>query len=140
MGERDIPEDWSSARRTQSDEMTRLFGNQNSASRSSGVPATDSSYKSVSSKNKRNSKKLGLDQLKKADRELIWHPFSPLGGSEYDTFHSARAPCESVDGAHTSCAWYAHSHGTIRSRHWPVTVCNADTSCWEALPRPSAHP
>ncbi|MEM9924456.1 MAG: chromosome segregation ATPase [Cyanobacteria bacterium P01_D01_bin.50] len=58
MGERDIPEDWSSARRTQSDDMTRLFRMEKSASRSSDVPATDSSYKSVSNKNKSNSKKL----------------------------------------------------------------------------------
>lgn len=58
MAERDIPEDWSSARRTQSDEMTRLFKKEKLASRRSGVPATGSSYKSVSSKNKSNSKKI----------------------------------------------------------------------------------
>ena len=58
MGERDIPEDWSSARRTQSDDVTRLFRMEKSASRSSDVPATDSSYKSVTNKNKSNSKKL----------------------------------------------------------------------------------
>ncbi len=58
MAERDTPEDWSSARRTQSDEMTRLFKTEQSASRKSGVPITGSNANSVSSKNKSNSKKL----------------------------------------------------------------------------------
>ncbi len=58
MSERDIPEDWSSARRTQSDEMTRLFKREQSASHRSGVPATGSNPNSVSSKNKSNSNKL----------------------------------------------------------------------------------
>jgi hypothetical protein len=58
MSERDIPEDWSSARRTHSDEITRLFKTEQSASDRFGVPATGSSANSVSSKNKSNSKKL----------------------------------------------------------------------------------
>ncbi len=61
MAERDIPEGWSSARRKQSDEMTRLFRTEKSAIRRSGVPATDSSSKSVSSKNNSNSKKLAFN-------------------------------------------------------------------------------
>lgn len=61
MAERDIPEGWSSARRTNSDDMTRLFRTEKSASRRSGVPATGSSSKSVSSKNNSNSKKLAFN-------------------------------------------------------------------------------
>ncbi|MBE9213230.1 chromosome segregation ATPase [Plectonema cf. radiosum LEGE 06105] len=60
MAERDIPEDWSSARRTQSDEVTRLFNTEQLASHKSGVPTTGSSANSVSSKNKSNSKKLAF--------------------------------------------------------------------------------
>ncbi|MGB3655596.1 MAG: chromosome segregation ATPase [Rivularia sp. (in: cyanobacteria)] len=63
MAERDIPEGWSSARRTQSDDMTRLFKTEQSEDRKYGVPATGSSSKSVSSKNKSNSKKLTLKSL-----------------------------------------------------------------------------
>ena len=57
MAERDIPDGWSSARRTQSDEMARLFNTEQSANHEYGVPVTGSSSKSVSSKNKSNSKK-----------------------------------------------------------------------------------
>ncbi|NJN11943.1 MAG: chromosome segregation ATPase [Richelia sp. RM1_1_1] len=60
MAERDIPEDWSSARRTQSDEVTRLFNTEQLASHKSGVPTTGSSANSVSSKNKSSSKKLAF--------------------------------------------------------------------------------
>jgi len=62
MAERDIPEDWSSARRTQSDEVTRLFKTEQLASHKSGVPTTGSSANSVSSENKSNSKKLILKE------------------------------------------------------------------------------
>ena len=58
MAERDIPDGWSSARRTQSDDMTRLFNTEQSAERRYDFPATGSSSKSVSSKNKSNSKKM----------------------------------------------------------------------------------
>ena len=61
MAEQDIPEGWSAARRAQSDDMTRLFRNEESVSRNSDVPATGSSYKSLSSKNKSNSKKLAFN-------------------------------------------------------------------------------
>ncbi|MBV6627169.1 MAG: chromosome segregation ATPase [Rivularia sp. (in: Bacteria)] len=60
MAERDIPDGWSSARRTQSDDMTRLFNTEQSADRKYGFPATGSNSKSVSSKNKSNSKKSTL--------------------------------------------------------------------------------
>ncbi len=60
MAERDIPDGWSSARRTQSDEMARLFNTEQSANHEYGVPATGSSSKSVSSQNKSNSKNSAL--------------------------------------------------------------------------------
>ncbi len=56
MAERDIPDGWSSARRTQSEDMTRLFDTEQSADSNYGFPATGSSSKSVSSKNKNKNK------------------------------------------------------------------------------------
>jgi hypothetical protein len=68
MAERDIPDGWSSARRTQSDEMARLFNTEQSANHEYGVPATGSSSRSVSSKNKSNSKK---STLKSHSKEIL---------------------------------------------------------------------
>jgi len=68
MAERDIPDGWSSARRTQSDDMTRLFNTEQSAERKYGFPPSDSSSKSVSSKNKNNSKKL---TVRKHSKETV---------------------------------------------------------------------
>ena len=74
MAERDIPDSWSSARRTQSDKMARLFNTEQSANHEYGVPATGSSSKSVSSKNKSNSKK---STLKSHSKENLPAPSSP---------------------------------------------------------------
>ncbi|MEO1184865.1 MAG: chromosome segregation ATPase, partial [Cyanobacteria bacterium J06636_27] len=65
MAERDIPDGWSAARRTQSDDMTRLFNTEQSTERKYGSQPLGSSSKSVSSKNKSNAKKMTLQSHSK---------------------------------------------------------------------------